>query len=209
MSVGNQDTLAKDGLQRARCVVWRRRGTAVPDHLTHALSRAGCAAVHAESEFEAMVYLCRAGQGGVNVLLVVEPSAQPAMGELLEVADRYVPDAALWAYEGSPAPQIRAVGSVERGAWRSQEKPWPALATPKAREPRPSAPALRLAGDEDEGPKMSAPAPLPEVKAPRSSNNKPLPGGMEQETRPERPAHLLTDEELAMLLAIEPRKAHN
>jgi hypothetical protein len=209
MGVSNNDN------QRARCVVWRKRGTLLPDRLTEALARSGCAAVHAESEFEAMVHLCRA-RTGVNVLLVVEPSAQPAMGELLEVADRYVPEAVLWAYEGSPTPQIRAVDAVERSAWRSQPRRWPAQPSRQPadkpaprRDPAPSPPALRLAGDDDDGPGIPAPAPLPEVKPALPSNNKPLSGGADQDTRPERPAHLLTDEELAMLLAIEPREAHN
>lgn len=192
-----------DSHRRARCVVWRRRGTIVPERLTEALARSGCAAVHAESEFEAVVQLCRGPKGPVNVLLVVEPSTQPAIGELLEVADRYVPDAVLWAYEGSPSPQIRAVGGVERSAWRGQPRRWPAPGRAVAKEPKPSKPSLRLAGGPPEAPATAT----AEVKP--ASNNKPFSGEEGLETRPERPPHLLTDEELAMLLAIDPGKAHN
>ncbi len=183
--------------------MWRRRGTVVPERLTEALARSGCAAVHAESEFEAMVELCRGSRGGVNVLLVVEPSTQPAMGEVLEVADRYVPDVVLWAYEASPSPQIRAVSGVERSAWRAQPRRWPAPPS-EPRETKGAKPALRLTGVASE----AAEPPQTEAK-PLKSHNKVVGGGEKQETRPERPAHLLTDEELAMLLAIDPGKAHN
>jgi hypothetical protein len=232
---------ATENSGRARCVVWRRRGTIVPDRLTDALSRSGCAAVHAESEFEAMVHLCRGGGNQVNVLLVVEPQAQAAVGEVIDIVERYVPDAVLWAYEGVPTPQIRAVSGVERVAWRGQPKGWlngaangaappakaekrgPALTSATkqiadeaahTRQVKLSKPNLRLTG---EGPAPregatevpSSKPPQAELKVAPASNNIPQNGAQGQETQPERPSHLLTDEELAMLLAIEPGKGHN
>jgi hypothetical protein len=218
--------------RKARCVVWRGRGVIVPAQLERALVGAGCVGVHVQSEFSVVAELCRARavgelSGGAHVLLMVEPAELPGIGELLEVVERYVPGAVLWAYEASPSERIRAVTEDERASWTAKPKGWLEEGTP-APEPRVmmappanpigngaratrnvkitngSAPKLKLTG---EGPPAAA-IPAPGIGGPPSDNGAPTAAGT-PETTPARAAHMLTDEELAMLLAIEPDKGHN
>jgi hypothetical protein len=233
----------QDNIRKARCVVWRGRGQPVPPGLSDALERTGCIATHADNEFEALAKLATATHDHINILLVIEPAAQPALAELLDIVERHAPAAVLWAYEGTPTPQIRAIGSVERSAWRTKPSAWPAAPQPSAppklklQSPQPtpaerrgpvlnpvtpriaddarttrqmkiSKPNLRLIGD-NAGPTPPPSQPEPELKAAPASGKLPSQEPLEPETPPARPSHLLTDEELAMLLAIEPTRGHN
>jgi hypothetical protein len=148
----------------------------------------------------------------------------------------------LWAYEGTPTPQIRAVSNIERSAWRAKPATWLAAPEPTAptlklqptqappterrgpvlnpstpriaddarttRQMKISKPNLRLIGD-NAGPSPAPNQPQPELKAAPPSGKLPAQEPLEPETPPARPSHLLTDEELAMLLAIEPTRGHN
>ncbi|HYE61605.1 MAG TPA: hypothetical protein VD997_06390 [Phycisphaerales bacterium] len=212
---------------KARCVVWRAKGSAIPAQLERALVTAGCIGVHVRNEFDAMVELCRARAVGelsglAHVLLIVEPKQLPDIGEVLDIVERYAPQAVLWAYESSPAERIRAVTAEERSAWVKKPKGWldggpepeprvgvagadsTIVGDPAAtRTVKMNGPRLKLAG---EGPGI--PAAAGEDGALMSDN--PLHGaGAAAEMRDARPGHALTDEELSMLLAIEPDKGQN
>lgn len=219
---------------RARCVVWRERGTVIPAQLERALVGAGCVGVHVKSEFEAVVQLCKAESGEApKVLLVVEPAQMSNVGEVLELVERYVPGVLLWAYESSPAERIRAVTDEERASWRVKPKGWLEEDGPTP-EPRvdvaapgnpvePEAGEARSikinpgggggggsrarAGRGTSGPrlKLAGEGPIEVVK---SDNAPPVQAG-EPETPDLRAGHMLTDEELAMLLAIEPDKGQS
>jgi hypothetical protein len=227
--------------RKARCVVWCGRGLAAPARLDEALAGSGCSGVHVDNEFAAMAALCGGRKrGGATVLLAVEPRTLPSIGEMLEVLERYAPEAPLWAYESSPTERIRAVTAAERQSWRVKPQGWledgqsaslhgqphaepritvtpqtldsmtfEAKATRNVRIPHPSTngPKLKLAGD---GPGIPAPPSVPPLAAHPSKSDNPIgEPGSEPATTPARAPHLLTDEELAMLLAIDPPKGHN
>ena len=222
---------------KARCVVWCGRGLAAPARLDEALASSGCAGVHVDNEFDAMAALCkarRAGEGS-TVLLAVEPATLAAMGEVLEVAERYAPEVLLWAYESRPAERIRAVTAEERSAWTTRAKGWlegdapapepriqvtasgPHPLTAEARATRSvrmmggnGQPKLKLTGEGPGIPAGTGPGPVHgSGNGAATPDNHPPAQGFDAAASPARAPHLLTDEELAMLLAIEPPKGHN
>jgi len=215
-------------------VVWCGRGLAAPARLDEALAGSGCVGVHVDNQYAAMAELCKGrglggasgGRGGLReparVLLAVEPSTLASLGELLDVAERYAPEAVLWAYESRPTERIRAVTAEERSSWRSQPKGWfsesnpvpephpitaNAFSTHNVKLAKPTRPNLKLAGDGPGIPAVQAPG--VRCDPPEQSYNSSPEHGLGEETPPARSSHLLTDEELAMLLAIEPKKGHN
>lgn len=206
---------------RAACVVWRPRGTPVPDGLPDALARAGCHAIDADNEYEALAHLQRV-RTGPSALLLVDPLQLAHLDELLTLAESHATLPVLWKFESGPSPHISAVTQPERASWAA---PVPAPAQPastpapipdppviagkltrqvepthKAKQPQP--PRLRLAG--------VPPAPPSIEPKPASASYNGSAGTLECEGEAPAPSRgLLTDEELAMLLAPEPDKPQN
>ncbi len=149
-------------------------------------------------------------------MLLVEPAELEDVGGFVDAVERYS-DGALWVYESAGSPCLRTAKAAEIIALRNEsDKPQPAAA-PAAGTAQ--APKLKLSGEGALPPERSAeveadtPSPVPDVKfrsvAPSGGVKPPtvtaapvaptMPPGPRAQT-------LLTDEELAMLLAFEPEK---
>jgi hypothetical protein len=217
-------------------VVWRPRGSSLPTPLANALVRPDFQVSECDNQYEAVARLCGAKETVARtVLLIVEPKMLPETAEVGAVIDRYAPTTTLWVFETEPAPQIRAVTSADRAAWTAS-RPAPATPTPSRAGPalNPAVraitddavtttrvkmsqpPRLRLAGDSPAAAVASPPAAELKV-APAEPTQPPTPLtlrglGADGPGIPPVPSgksgHLLSDEELAMLLAPDPGKGN-
>lgn len=164
------------------------------------------------------------------ILVFVEPDRLLRPDEMKEVVERYAPKTAMWLYRSAGNPQLRAVTDQDVQRWRAQRPvPQPRVAASikstavwaeaKTARKVPVAPVapvivgprLRLAGELRPGaPSTQPPAPLAAEPAVAPAAREP---GGSIETKP--PAAdaiapldlrgLLSEEELAMLLAGETR----
>ncbi len=182
-------TPAGNGEPRARCVLWHNAGADL-GALESRLRQRGIGVAHAGSPYAALAELCAAGgsHGTAVSLVMVDPATLGRAAQVVRAAARYAPAAVVWAFEAGPRPELRPVTEADLAAWggvddapESDIPVWPyrnGLARP---------PALRLT---DHPPSEVAPAaPPPDSGAA---------GEKRGESR-----HILTQEELAMLLAEE------
>lgn len=164
-------------LKSTRCVIWHPRGQAVDPELVGALRAKSIELSHrADNEFAAFASVCSLARSvdaanSATVLLIVEPRQHPAASQLAKLLGRYPVRAAVWVYDQTTTPRLRAASPRDFGEGA------PAVA-PVSKVSAPTLPKLRLASDEPVAPK-----PVSTL-----------------------PSHLLTDEELALLLATEPKK---
>jgi|GEM_PF-1775689 len=179
---------ARGGTVR-RAVVLHPPGTDLPPVLARALHTRGIETVATSEPMLAMAHLCAPGSS-VRAVLLVDPRACLGAGELVGAVSRFRPATACWVYEGTPGEPLRSVRGDDAARWVEQPTPEPVQA-PKsaqpARSPNPPKPApeLRLTGDA-EG----------EIPPYFGDHSAPDP-----EHGPASGRTILTDEELAMLLA--------
>ncbi|TVQ61079.1 MAG: hypothetical protein EA378_09510 [Phycisphaerales bacterium] len=183
------------GSRRVRCVVLHPPGEGVPEALGRALSMRSIEVTPTPEAYEAMGRLTawgRAAPEGPTALLVVRGEACIEAGELVEAAARYAPHTVCWVYEPGASEPLRAITPPEAARWGEPRKPGAATPPTAARPPREAA-SLRLAGT------------APEATSPGKTGSETTlirddstfegePGDLSGRT-------LLTDEELAMLLA--------
>lgn len=223
---------AKAAKPKARCVLWCAPGSRPEPELVEALhKRSEFETEVVNSGYEAFAVLCqRAAQakstGDPAVLLLVEPAKLSGAVRVMESAAIYAAASSTWAYDRSAPERLRGV-SIEDVAAMTQAHagshsmgqpahPWPGKPTESHTEvkvagvitgPRPA----RIS-TADAGIISSSQVPIdpPQLR---------LTGGMPigdaggdaspatpdaAEPAPSPASHLLTDEELAMLLASEP-----
>lgn len=164
----------------ARCVVWHERGGGLDPDLGSTLARMqGFRVVRCDSDLQAFAQVCAASRAGERVaLLLVEPSRLTGLSHALAATATYTPQVQIWRFEAGAAKTLAAYTSVP--------KPVATETTPPTRMKMPAGPPrLRLAG-EGASPSVPAPEPANDEDAPRTP--------------------LLTDEELAMLLATDKAK---
>jgi hypothetical protein len=163
-----------------------------PAELLESLRLRSVTVVRRADAFGAMAELIRLEASTAPlILLVLEPDSAPRAAELARSVERYAPHAVCWRYDAGLKPALRGfVPPPEAPAPRDEHR---------ARGPKGSGePRLRLAG----------------VEAPAASANgrrsEPVESGasarMEgpSDPAPDRPADLLSEAELAMLLATDP-----
>jgi len=187
------------------------RDGASPD-LLQALERRSLRLFAGADRCKAMARLCLASrEGGPVVLLVDRPALVAQTHEFVAAAHRYVPGLTVWVFDPAARPQLAAY--VEPEESEADEVPLAASAvssratTPLTRDTRPprdggvpsgpmfrSGPKLRLTDDPpvDRGARESG----PEASENDAAEGAAVPGGGL--------SSLLSDEELAMLLADEP-----
>lgn len=198
-------------------MLWCPPGAAPEPELVDALQRRREVETEVvNSGYEAFALLCqRATQakttGDHAVLLLVEPARLPGAVRVMESAAIYAAASSTWAYDRASAEKLRGV-SIDDIAAISQPKPaqpWPGKPTDAHTE-------VKVAGVIT-GPKPAAISPgeggiissarvsidPPQLRLTGSDEAIPTPAPSEPSSTP--PSHLLTDEELAMLLASEPQ----
>ena len=176
----------------ATCVVWNQSGADLKPALLAGLNRPGFTLLHCDDEFSALAQVCAlareardsSARSRLIVLLLVEPRELVGVVSVVEAVGRYAPGVAVWMYDSSSDPQLRTVRAHDLAQWRQMMPPQPPADAPK--EP----PVVEVP------PSPPPPTPPPSEHAPLTSP-----------AAPPSPAvpRLLTDEELAMLLEIEPK----
>lgn len=185
VDLGMSSSAKQPRVRTTRCVIWHPRGQGIDPELVAALrSKSIELAARADNEFAAFSAICGLAKGAdgaesATVLLIVDPKVHPAAGQLSQMVTRYPVRTVVWVYDPGSKPKLRAASARDFVApvapVPASLAPVPAVAVPGAMET--GAPKLRLAGESDEMGERAKPA----------------------------PSHLLTDEELALLLASEPR----
>ncbi len=211
---------------KARCVVWCPPGTAPEPTLLESLGRRPEFATEVvNSGYEAFALLCQRtteakSTGDHAVLLLVDPAKLPGAVRVMESAAIYATSSSTWAFDLAGGGKLRGV-TIEDIASLSPSKPpqaWPGTPTTSPTtsptgKPTNSHTEIKVAGAIT-GPRatpISATDPGI-VSSARVSIDPPqlrLTGGEDHppaapEAAPTPASHLLTDEELAMLLASEP-----
>lgn len=204
-----------------RCVLWVARGRDPDAELMGALSRGGLTVEPCSNPYEALARLCLASRRKPDpaktravILLAADPDTLESLGEVTQIADRCARGSAVWVFD-SPTRRLHAATPTDLARWQGVEvrtgsalrsaagsggaaqrvAPAP---TPAAARPVPS-PALRLAGQGS-----LPPAPKEEAAATPDKSRSDTPA----EADP-RPAGLLSDEELEMLLSPHDPPAQN
>lgn len=180
--------------RRVRCVVLHPPGSSVPTALGRALSQRSIEVRATDEAFEAMAWLMRWGRSageGPAALLVVRGEACVEAQALTQAAERYVPRAVCWVYDPERNEPLRALGAGDVARWAGPSTRAPAERVPASPGSR-AAPSLRLAGtDPGAGDRKTGSEIAHSGDDPASEGE---PSGLSGRT-------LLTDEELAMLLA--------
>lgn len=162
---------------RTLAVVFCAPGKEAPGTLLDALARRGVEPLVVHDVFGATLLVARASEQMAPALIVVEPAAHraPLIEDLLRSVRRRFPGVAIWRFDASARPPLRAFSDVvvRPGAGTNGSAP---VVVRKA------APSLRLT--DHPSPATPAPARDPEAEPER-----------------ETPSALLSEEELAMLLS--------
>lgn len=203
-----------DGHPAARCVLWHAAGAAAAAmELEARLVGRGVEVVHAMDPYRAMAELCVAAKRGDAApgsngapervplsLVLISPGGLPLAGEVVIAARHHVPVAVVWAYEAAPTPTLRPVAEADVEAWleasdgasagrRGATSDIPRESGARATVRRAGPPRLRLTDD-------------PVVEAPGRRPDEMIgPDAHAEGDEDPSPRQLLTQEELAMLLA--------
>lgn len=177
---------SRGAARQVTCVVWHQEATALRPELLAALKRPGFSLQTVDHAFDAgaMVLAAQAAaprgpdQAPLVVLVLVEPLRLDGAFELAQVLMRFAPSVVLWQFDsGDASHQLRRVRSADMELW-NQAQPTEAV--------------------------------LPEIKvtdAFKSTQAEELPVMAVPEPKPvEGTRHVLSDEELSMLLDAEPRE---
>lgn len=110
----------------ARCVLWHPSRAEVPADLRLALSQRGVWFVECDTASWATAELCRLYQHDAHtplILLLMEPGRLRSVSDVLEVAERYAPQATHWVYDAEREPKLRAMASTNIMASASHRDP--------------------------------------------------------------------------------------
>ncbi len=188
-------------------------GVEVDPELFAALDRRDLAITKCEAELVAFAYLCRHAQQGVSdtrqgkrgeglILLLVQPLRLEDPAALVHAVERYAPHAAIWMFDPSSSPRLRAVKVDDVVAWSAAPPPPTRISID--RHSRTPVPVLSLGQSNPTAGVLAEPKP-------RLSGHEN--GGHTSESRYAagngENGQLLTTEELSMLLADDAEGAHN
>jgi hypothetical protein len=179
-------TPAGNGEPRARCVLWHGAGADL-GALESRLRQRGVSVAHAGSSYAALAELCAAGapHGTAVSLVMVDPASLGRAAQVVRAAARYAPAAVVWAFEGGPKPQLRPVTEADLVAWGGvDDAPESDIPIRPYRNGLARSPALRLT---DHSP-------------PEGAQSAPPPDSDGSGEKPGQSRHILTQEELSMLL---------
>lgn len=213
------------------CVVWSPRRYVAPPDLLAALARRGIVADTSDSPYTTLALVCRFPRqparpasrladpaAGAGVLVLLEPRRLHQLAEVVDLVGRFRPATAIWVHEESDPRRIKALSPLEvvalftnpatifphhdlhpESSGLQHTPPHPATSPIPAPLSDPAPSRLKFAADTS-APNAAPAAPLRDDLVPATSS------------RPDRRLHtalapqlsprsLLTDEELAMLLA--------
>ncbi len=190
-------------------------GVEVDAELFAALDRRDLAITKCEAELVAFAYLCRHAQQSVSdtrqghrgeglILLLVQPLRLEDPAALVHAVERYAPHAAIWMFDPSSSPRLRAVKVEDVVAWSAAPPPPTRISTDRT--------SMAMGGM----PVVSRGDSLPRSGA--AIEQKPRLSGHENGGKPTESRYpagngengqLLTTEELSMLLADDAEGAHN
>lgn len=167
-----------------RCVLLlpRSGGGEAPADLVAALERRGLRPSSTAGAYAAIteVCLCRRERPGVPVALIIVEPSRSTPGEMTErllgTLGRHLDGVTVWRYDSDAEPRLRAYEHNRRAPEVAMEAPAPEIKVRPASPPR-----LRLAPDSLDTALLQAPSPPPAAA----------------------PSAMLSEEELAMLLARE------
>ncbi|MCX5689173.1 MAG: hypothetical protein NTV94_05190 [Planctomycetota bacterium] len=189
---------SRGAARQVTCVVWHTEANALRPELLAALKRPGFSLQTADHAFDAgaMALASQAAaprgpdQSPLVVLVLVEPVRLEGALELVQMLMRFAPSVVLWQFDPGDAPhQLRRVRSTDMERWK-QAQPQPTqVSLPEVLLPEVSLPEIKVTQAFKSGP-------LDDVAV--LAVPEPKPG---EPTR-----HVLSDEELSMLLDAEPRE---
>lgn len=217
-------------LAAARCVLWSPQESSPSPELTAVLAARGVTISLATNRFEAVAMLVEmerlarpptpgAPRAFPAILIVDRPAELVAAPDVVRVAGRYAPRVAIWSFEPARTPRLAAVRAQDLARW--EDPPTPAAPEPPeihvvSQSPHgapfagPQEPLLKLAGDGS----FPIPAAVSAARAARTAEHDqelqlvgdvqaPLIADAGHVVAPGL-AGVLSDEELAMLLADDP-----
>jgi hypothetical protein len=184
-----------------------------PDgELREALNRPDLHVTGTDNEYVALAEVCaacrhdvermKAGSRGAGlILLLAYPQRLSDPAGLVHAAERYAPQTAVWMFDPASVPRLRAVKVEDLASWER-------ATTAAQTRPAPTAPMG--------GPALAAAA-NPRVSPGRGASNKqlsaiPAPDSVDprrEAGKDRQDGGLLSEEELAMLLAVESPGVHN
>lgn len=177
----------------------------------------------ADNPYEAFGHLCSWAAGkkpdadatGATVLLLSDPDKLESVSDVVTLVERYVPACVCWTFDAGGRRALRAVTPADIQRWsqsatgeaspsRPQVVVRPMASRDDLRAGRGSpAPRLRLAGHGELPPLPDEPTPFVEKAGDSQSGQAGASGG--STGRPgQQPTHLVSEEELAMLLEKTP-----
>lgn len=183
------------------CVVWRHPDVALRPELLSALKRPGFLLItfdHAFDAFAAVVAGSTTSAQPIDraplvVLVIVQPHTLGNAHEMVQVVQRFTPSVVLWQFDPAEAPhQLRRVRAADVELWRAAGEDLQQPADPT------NEPTFAINFPEVK--------PTGESGTPKAGQTDPASTVQEAKPAPELPRHILTDDELAMLLDAEPRE---
>lgn len=191
-----------------RCVVWAK--SQPPEALMGAMRRKGVEPIVTPDAFRAMAEVVQGGsmEQTSAILVLVEPSELRGKKAMLISCRRYAPGLRVWVYQSQAPVQLRPIEIASLVPEPEEATPEHTFGgDPSATSPG-RTPALRLV-EAQTPPKRSRRSSNDESQAPDWRNQDSLPGVSAAGRATDnpsgyRPSGLLTDEELAMLLADDP-----
>ncbi len=188
---------------QARCVVWAK--SRPPEALMGAMRRKGVEPRVTGDAFRAMAEVVAGGSldRAKAILVLVEPSELRGKRAMLTSCRRYAPKLRVWVYQAKAAVQLRPLELANLVPEPRSAEPEHTFGGDPSESAVVRAPSLRLAQS------RSADHRNGESRHPDWRNQDSLPGASTASRATDnaggyRPSGLLTDEELAMLLADDP-----
>lgn len=180
--------------REARCVAWHERGTDLKPELLAALNRPGFSVVRCDDEFAAVAHVCRLARdtrtiqpAPLVILLLVDPEQLRSVVPVVEAVARHAPTASVWMYDLKSSPQLRTVRSADMAHWRTIVYEAPDQHAPEITVLPVSMPQTPAVGGETPTDPTVTESPKIVIPQPNQSAS-----------------HILSDEELAMLLDLDP-----
>lgn len=188
----------------ARCVLLAPPGSSPDPELLEALNRPDLALVQTDNIFIALAELCAAarrdvetlragGRGDGLILLLSHPGRLNDPASLVHAAERYAPHASVWLFDPAGTPRLRAVRVDDVTAWMQAAEAKAAKAVAAASAI--SIPKISPGRDE-----------LRQLSGPRPERTSPYSREIGKDRQD---SEILSTEELAMLLAVDPPGVHN
>ena len=207
-----------------RCILWRPAAIPTPAELLASLQRRAILITECTDAYAALAHLCRLEHSPPDriIFLLVNPAQLPDAPSALDAAARYAPHAACWWYDARTCDKLCRVTPGDIAAWTAlHTTPAPRLSAHSPRDQAPTVddpdhrvpplprrstpPSLRLISDDADPAEPAASASSQSAATlPSLTNHAHDPVGDGHAPHGSPSATLLTNEELAMLLAEPP-----